>query len=104
MPAIYRVDKFVVPDEAREEFWVNVRRTHAVLRSSPADARRAAGEALRRRSVQCVTIVRWESSDDLAAAGTAVAQAHRAAGFRPAEFLERAGIDAGLANHAEATA
>jgi heme-degrading monooxygenase HmoA len=35
MTAVYRIDKFVVPDEARDEFWTNVRRVHSVLRSQP---------------------------------------------------------------------
>ncbi len=32
MPIVYRIDKFVVPEPAREEFWRHVRRTHEVLR------------------------------------------------------------------------
>jgi len=32
---IYRVDKFVVPSTAREEFLHKVRRTHAVLKAQP---------------------------------------------------------------------
>lgn len=32
---IYRVDKFVVPDAAREEFLDRVRRTHASLKAQP---------------------------------------------------------------------
>jgi len=32
---IYRVDKFVVPDRAREEFIHNVRNTHELLRTLP---------------------------------------------------------------------
>ena len=35
MSVVYRVDKFVVPDQAREEFWSHVRRTHLVLRDQP---------------------------------------------------------------------
>jgi heme-degrading monooxygenase HmoA len=32
---IYRVDKFVVPDRAREEFLHKVRRTHELRRTLP---------------------------------------------------------------------
>lgn len=102
MPAVYRVDKFVVPDHARDEFWANVRRTHAVLREQPGFLDDA---LLEKHSgsgrFNCVTIVTWSSPDDIPAAGSAVGEAHRAAGFRPAEFFERAGIDADLVNYVE---
>lgn len=103
MSVVYRVDKFVVPDHAREEFWANVRRTHAVLRDQPGFLDDV---LLEKHSgpgrFNAVTIVRWSSPDDLPPARAAVERAHQAAGFRPAEFFERAGIDADLVNYVEA--
>lgn len=89
MPVIYRVDKFVVPEEARERFWSNVRRTHAVLRDQPGFL----DDVLLEKDsgpgrFNAVTLAKWASQDDLGAAGTAVGHAHDAAGFRPAEFFE----------------
>jgi heme-degrading monooxygenase HmoA len=102
MPIVYRIDKFVVPEPAREEFWRHVRRTHEVLR-------RQAGflddVLLEQQSgpgrFNAVTIVRWSSADDLPAARSAAEAGHRAVGFVPAEFFRRAGIEADLANYAE---
>lgn len=105
MSVVYRVDKFVVPDHARDQFWTNVRRTHSVLRNQPGfldDALLEKHSGSGRYNV--VTIVKWSSADDLAAARTAVEDAHRAANFRPAEFFESVGIEADLANYVEAGA
>ncbi|MGF7236748.1 MAG: antibiotic biosynthesis monooxygenase [Frankia sp.] len=100
MTALYRVDKFVVPDRARDEFWTHVRRTHAVLRDQPGFLddvllEKHSGDG----RFNAVTVVRWSSAADLPAAKAAVEDSHRAAAFRPAEFFEQAGIDADLANY-----
>src|SRR3546814_2574090 len=36
---LYRVDKFLVPDEAREEYLQNLRATHELLRKQPGFVR-----------------------------------------------------------------
>lgn len=103
MSIVYRVDKFVVPETAREEFWRHVHRTHEVLR-------RQAGflddVLLQQHSgsgrFTAVTIIRWSSAGDLPAARAAAEAGHRAAGFEPAEFFKRAGIEADVANYVEA--
>jgi hypothetical protein len=46
---IFRVDKFVVPANAREEFLGKVRATHAVLKTQPGFVRDAILELLMRR-------------------------------------------------------
>ncbi len=100
MTKVYRVDKFVVPDHVRDEFWTEVRRTHAVLRvqhgfldDALLEKRSGAGR------FNAVTIVRWSSEADLPAARAAVENAHRAAGFEAAAFFAQAGIEADLANY-----
>jgi hypothetical protein len=103
MAGVYRVDKFDVPDESRDEFWASVRRTHAVLREQPGfldDVLLEKYSGSGRFNV--VTIVRWSSADALASAGGGVRDPPPAAEFRPAEFLVRAGIDSDLANYREA--
>ncbi|APX32028.1 antibiotic biosynthesis monooxygenase [Brachybacterium sp. P6-10-X1] len=100
MTVIYRVDKFVVPEQARDQFWTNVRWTHSVLRSQPGfldDVLLEKQSGPGRFNI--VTIVRWSSTDDLTAAGTAVEKAHHAAAFQPAEFFRSAGIEADLGNY-----
>ena len=91
-----------VPDEVRDEFWTNVRRTHAILREQSGfldDALLEKQSGPGRLNV--VTVVRWSSADDMEPAKAAVERAYRAAGFDPAAFLARAGIDADLANYVE---
>jgi heme-degrading monooxygenase HmoA len=105
MPVLYRVDKFVVPDHVRDEFWTHVRRTHSVLRDQPGfleDTLLEQHSGPGRFNV--VTIVKWASPDALAAARSAVERSHRTADFQPAEFLERAGIEADMGNYVEAGA
>lgn len=102
MPVIHRVDKFAVPEAARERFWDQVRRTHAVLRQQPGFLDDA---LLEQHSgpgrFNAVTIVRWSSEDALAGAKAAVEELHRADGFRPADFFREAGIDADVANYVD---
>ena len=102
MPIVYRVDKFVVPETAREEFWQHVRRTHEILRNQAGfldDALLEQHSGAGR--FNAVTIVRWSSADDLPAARSAAEAGHRAVGFVPAEFFKRAGIEADVANYVE---
>lgn len=102
MPIVYRIDKFVVPETAREEFWQHVHRTHRILRSQPGFLE---DTLLEQHSgpgrFNAVTIIRWSSADDLPAARAAAEAGHRAAGFEPAEFFDRAGIEADVANYVE---
>lgn len=102
MTAVYRVDKFEVPEQAREEFWIHVRRTHELLRTQPGFVEDL---LLEKHSgpgrFNVVTMVKWASADDLEPAKVAAERAHQEADFRPAEFMEQHGIDADLANYVE---
>jgi heme-degrading monooxygenase HmoA len=95
MTEIYRVDRFRVPPVARDEFWRNVRRTHAVLRAQPGFV----DDALLESGSDVVTIVRWASADALPSARAAAQAAHEEAGFDPAAFFASAGIDADLGTY-----
>jgi hypothetical protein len=44
-------------------------------------------------------MVRWASDEDLVTARDAAQRSHQEAGFVPAEFFARAGIEADLANY-----
>lgn len=104
MPIVYRVDKFVVPEAAREEFWGHVGRTHEILRKQDGflddvllEQHSGPGR------FNAITIVRWSSADDLPAARLAAEAGHQAVNFVPAEFFAKAGIEADVANYVEAT-
>ncbi|GAA5064243.1 antibiotic biosynthesis monooxygenase family protein [Nocardia callitridis] len=101
MTGVYRVDKFVVPEAARTEFWSQVRRTHAVLRTLPGFVNDKLLEQISGPGrFNAVTIVEWSSEDALGQAKTAVEKSHRDAGFQPREFFDRVGIQSDLANYA----
>ncbi|GAB1688946.1 antibiotic biosynthesis monooxygenase family protein [Krasilnikovia sp. M28-CT-15] len=102
MPIVYRIDKFVVPEAAREEFWRHVHRTHGILRGQTGFLDDTLLERLSGPGrFNAVTVIRWSSADDLPAARAAAEAGHRAAGFNPAEFFNRAGIEADVANYGE---
>ncbi|MCE3555717.1 antibiotic biosynthesis monooxygenase [Pseudonocardia sp. RS11V-5] len=95
MTEIFRVDRFRVPPAARDEFWRNVRRTHAVLRDQPGFV----DDALLESGTDVVTIVRWASADALPGARAAAQAAHEARGFDPVSFFATAGIEADLGTY-----
>jgi hypothetical protein len=79
---IFRVDKFVVPVNAREEFLGKVRATHAVLRTQPGFVRDAILEqSSGPGEFNFVTIVEWENSGAIDGARRAVAALHQKINF-----------------------
>ncbi|WKE64046.1 antibiotic biosynthesis monooxygenase [Gallaecimonas kandeliae] len=98
--SIYRVDKFVVPQSAREEFLQRVQQTHAVLRRQPGFIRDALLEQVAGPGrFNIVTIAEWESQGAIDAARAEVAKVHTESGFNPQETLARLGIEADIANY-----
>jgi heme-degrading monooxygenase HmoA len=97
---VYRVDKFIVPIQAREEFIGKVRNTHKLLRTLPGFVQdfvleQSAGPG----EFNFVTIVEWESSDAIENARAAVMAMHKETNFNPQEMFARLGIKADLANY-----
>jgi heme-degrading monooxygenase HmoA len=97
---IYRVDKFVVPSSAREEFLDKVHRTHAPLKAQPGFLQ---GFVLEQSSgpgeFNFVTLVEWASQEAVENAHTAVAALHRGMNFDAKELFARTGIKADIANY-----
>ncbi len=97
---IYRVDKFVVPDSAREEFIGKVRATHELLRTLPGFLQdfvleQSAGPA----EFNVVTIVEWAGVEATEKAKAAVMVLHKEMNFKPPEMLARLGIKADIGNY-----
>ena len=97
---VYRVDKFIVPGDAREEFLEKARRTHALLKTQPGflqdfvlEQSSGPGE------FNFVTIVEWASQDAVENAGAAVVTLHRQTNFTPQEVFARLDIKADIANY-----
>jgi heme-degrading monooxygenase HmoA len=97
---IYRVDKFVVPAAAREEFIGRVQQTHEVLRTIPGFLQdfvleQASGPG----AFNFVTIVEWASQASIQSARAAVTELHARTNFDAHEMYARLGIKADIANY-----
>jgi heme-degrading monooxygenase HmoA len=89
----YRVDKFVVPAQAREEFLKAAAEAHALLQAQEGFVR---GYILDQQSgpgtFNVVTFVEWESQAVVERVSAFVTQLYREKGYDPAERLRRLGI------------
>lgn len=97
---VYRVDTFIVPSEARDEFLARVRRTHDLLREQSGFIHdlvleQSGGPA----TFNFVTIVEWEDADAIEGARNAVGAVHERESFDPQELFSRLGIDADVATY-----
>jgi heme-degrading monooxygenase HmoA len=97
---LYRVDKFVVPIHAREEFIGNIRSMHKLLRTLPGFVQdfvleQSAGPG----ECDFLTLVEWESSDAFANARAVNMAMRKEMKFNPQEMLARFGIKADRANY-----
>lgn len=98
--SIYRIDKFVVPQAAREEFLKRVHSTHEILRRQPGFIRDALLEQIAGPGrFNIVTMVEWENQGAIDAARAVVAKAHAESGFNAQETMARLGIEADIANY-----
>jgi heme-degrading monooxygenase HmoA len=97
---LYRVDKFVVPAHAREEFVSKVQTTHELLRTLPGFVQdfvleQSSGPG----EFNMVTIVEWDSVEAIEPARAAVLAKHQEMNFNPQEMFARLGIKADLGNY-----
>lgn len=97
---VYRVDKFVVPMEVRDEFVEKVRATHSILKQQRGYLHdlileKSAGNG----NFNFVTFVEWESADVMQQAREAVIAMHKATEFDTRTFLQQNGIQADIANY-----
>jgi heme-degrading monooxygenase HmoA len=97
---IFRVDKFVVPAQAREEFLTRVQATHEALRTQAGFVRDAILEQTSGPGeFNFVTIVEWENSDAIEGARRAVAALHQKMNFDAQAMIKRLEIRADIANY-----
>jgi heme-degrading monooxygenase HmoA len=94
---VYRIDRFVVPDESLDEFLAGLPRTHDLLHEQPGfeydlvlRGERSAG------TTRVITLVAWADDAAFAGARKVVAARHEEIGFTPADTFARLGIDAEL--------
>lgn len=97
---VYRVDKFVVPEHARDESLAKVRNTHELLKSLPGFLQDYVLEQFSGPGeFNFVTIVEWDSTRSIENAKEAVMTMYKKANFNPQEMFARLGIKADLANY-----
>ncbi len=97
---LYRIDKFVVPATAREEFMSRVFQTHEVLRKQPGFIQDFLLEQVSGPGeFNIVTIAEWESEDFVPGVRAAVEALHRSTNLDPQALFARLGIKADLGNY-----
>ena len=94
---VYRLDRFVVPHAAREEFLIRVGQTHEILRKQWGFVQ----DFLLERPGEdgatiIVTMVEWDSQETVDRVVPIVQAAHREMGFSPKETIARLGVTAEL--------
>ena len=97
---VYRVDKFIVPDQAREEFIEKVQATHQLLKHQSGFLQdfvleQASGPG----QFNIVTMVEWDSIESIEPARAAVMAFHQAMSFNPQDLFARLGIKADLGSY-----
>ncbi|WP_064695914.1 hypothetical protein [Rhizobium aegyptiacum] len=98
--AFYRVDKFIGPAAAREEFLVNVMMTHKLLEAQEGFIDHQVLEQVAGPGeFNFVTIAEWQNTEVVERARATVAAAHKAANFDPQEMFSRLGIRADIASY-----
>jgi quinol monooxygenase YgiN len=99
---VYRVDRFRVPASVREEFLVEVLKTHELLRKQPGFRYDLLLEQdPTPDEVGIVTVAAWDDQAAAAAAGAAVVEMRRTTSFDPGAFMARLGVTADLGNYRE---
>lgn len=97
---VYRLDRFAVPDQARDEFLHRVDATHRTLRQQPGFLRDLIIEHRRdEHSFILATLVEWRDAQALADAREFVAEIHSKSGFDPRALMKQLGIEAEIGNY-----
>lgn len=98
-----RMDSFIVPEAARDEFLERVRQTHDLLKTLPGFVQDVVLERIARSDqFNFVTMVEWDSEASMENAKAAVAEMHAQMQFDPRQMLERLEITVDRASYLRA--
>ncbi|AZO06203.1 MULTISPECIES: antibiotic biosynthesis monooxygenase [unclassified Mesorhizobium] len=98
--SVFRVDKFVVPAEARDEILSKVFMTHELLRRQEAFVQDFLLEQFSGPGeFNIVTMVEWESQAAIDKVVPIVKAAHERIAFSAQETIARLGVKADIANY-----
>lgn len=99
---VFKVDKFMVPETAKNEFLEKLHATHRLLEQQPGFVRQFLLEQQGGPGkFNFVTLVEWESQEAIGAAREAVYALQQQMNFDPQEMWTRLGIRADLATYRE---
>jgi len=97
---VFRVDSFLVPAPARDEFLRRVTATHQILRQQEGFVLdRIVERSLGDGTSRLITFVEWTGAGAIAGAVRAVRQAHAGDAFSAADFIAANGIIADIATY-----
>lgn len=92
---IYRVDRFIVPRHARDEFVNRVRGTHELLKIQPGYLQDFVLEMpMGPDKVSVVTFVEWDNAEAIEQAKSVVMAMQKEQNFNPKEMFSRLGVKA----------
>jgi heme-degrading monooxygenase HmoA len=98
--AVFKVDRFVVPARARDEFLERARAIRDFLDTQDGCLKNVVleqpGDS---NSSNVITIVEWRDAEAFAKARAAAAARYALTGFKPEELIERLGIKAEIAKY-----
>ncbi|WP_181165051.1 MULTISPECIES: antibiotic biosynthesis monooxygenase [unclassified Mesorhizobium] len=98
--SVFRVDKFVVPAQARDEILSKARMTHELLRQQEGFVQDFLLEQFSGPGeFNLVTMVEWESQAAVDKAVPIVKAAHERIAFSAQETIARLGVKADIANY-----
>lgn len=98
--SLFRVDKFIVPTEARDAFMEKVEATHAILRRQPGFVRDMLLEQTGGPGrFNIMTLVEWTDAAAVEGAKVAVQAMHALMDFNPPVFMATLGIEADLGQY-----
>ncbi len=87
---IFRVDKFIVPENGRIEFLDTVKKTHTFLRTLPGFKQDFIFEQFSGfGKYNFVTVVEWINIDYVNSAKVAVQEMQKKEGYNPQEIMKR---------------
>lgn len=97
---VYRLDKFIVPHAARDEFLIRIKSVHTLLKAQPGFIQDFLLEQpIDDLHFSLVTLVEWQDQEFIAAARTKVKAMYDETGFNPQQTMERLGITMDIGNY-----
>ena len=99
-PSVFRIDRFVVPAAARDQFLGRVMATRDFLATLDGCLQNVVLEEEQTvENSRILTIVEWRDDRAFEAAKAAAAERYRAIGFKPAELIAQLGVKPEFGNY-----